>query len=97
MRWKPHVRFGERAGETDQLRGWHRAPARLHLQAPISDSFSLVQVPDQTSDSKPSRSLASSKSAIEVGRPLAFVGVGATPQTRRRSSRRSMRTAGEDI
>jgi len=30
MRWKPHVRFGERAGETDQLKGWHRAPARLH-------------------------------------------------------------------
>ncbi len=31
MRWKPHVRFGERAGETDQPRGWHRAPVRLHL------------------------------------------------------------------
>jgi hypothetical protein len=30
MRWKSHVRFGERAGETDQPRGWHRAPARLH-------------------------------------------------------------------
>ena len=30
MRWKSHVRFGKRAGETDQLRGWHRAPARLH-------------------------------------------------------------------
>ena len=31
MRWKPHVRFGERAGETDQLRSRHRAPVRLHL------------------------------------------------------------------
>src|SRR5689334_7900515 len=30
MRWKPHVRFGERAGETDQLRSRHRAPVRLH-------------------------------------------------------------------
>jgi len=28
MRWKPHVRFGGRAGETDQPRGWHRAPVR---------------------------------------------------------------------
>jgi Mu transposase, C-terminal domain len=26
----PHVRFGERAGETDQPKGWHRAPVRLH-------------------------------------------------------------------
>ena len=31
MRWKSHVRFGERAGETDQPKGWHRAPARLHF------------------------------------------------------------------
>jgi transposase len=31
MRWKPHVRFGERAGETDRLRDRHRAPVRLHL------------------------------------------------------------------
>lgn len=23
-----HVRFGGRAGETDQPKGWHRAPAR---------------------------------------------------------------------
>jgi hypothetical protein len=30
MRWKPHVRFGERAGETDQPKRWHRAPVRLH-------------------------------------------------------------------
>ncbi|MFG1955574.1 transposase, partial [Micromonospora sp. NPDC048830] len=26
-----HVRFGERAGETDQPKRWHRAPVRLHL------------------------------------------------------------------
>ena len=31
MRWKPHVRFGERAGETDRSKDRHRAPARLHL------------------------------------------------------------------
>jgi transposase len=31
MRWKPHVRFGERAGETDRPKDRHRAPARLHL------------------------------------------------------------------
>jgi hypothetical protein len=30
MRWKPHVRFGERDGETDQPKCWHRAPVRLH-------------------------------------------------------------------
>jgi transposase len=30
MRWKPHVRFGERTGETDQPKRWHRAPVRLH-------------------------------------------------------------------
>lgn len=31
MRWKPHVRFGGRAGETDLSRGRHRAPVRSHL------------------------------------------------------------------
>ena len=31
MRWKPHVRFGGRAGETDLPRGTHRAPVRSHL------------------------------------------------------------------
>jgi transposase len=30
MRWKSHVRFGGRAGETDQPRSWHRAPVRSH-------------------------------------------------------------------
>jgi IS30 family transposase len=30
MRWKSHVRFGERAGETYQPRCWQRAPVRLH-------------------------------------------------------------------
>ncbi len=31
MRWKSHVRFGGRAGETDQRRRWHRAPVRSHV------------------------------------------------------------------
>ena len=30
MRWKPHVRFGERTGETDRPKDRHRAPVRLH-------------------------------------------------------------------
>jgi hypothetical protein len=33
MRWKLHVRFGERAGETDQPKRWHRAPVRLNQRA----------------------------------------------------------------
>jgi transposase len=37
MRWKPHVRFGERAGETDRLRDRHRAPVRLHLAGDALD------------------------------------------------------------
>jgi transposase len=31
MRWKPHVRFGGRAGETHQPKRWQGAPARSHL------------------------------------------------------------------
>ena len=31
MRWKPHVRFGGRAGETDPPRGGYRAPVRSHV------------------------------------------------------------------
>ena len=31
MRWKPHVRFGGRARETYQPRGWHRALVRPHV------------------------------------------------------------------
>ena len=30
MRWKPHVRFGGRAGETDPPKRRHRAPVRSH-------------------------------------------------------------------
>jgi len=30
MRWKSQVRFGGRAGETDQPKRWHRAPVRSH-------------------------------------------------------------------
>ncbi|HEX4216893.1 MAG TPA: hypothetical protein VHZ02_00870 [Acidimicrobiales bacterium] len=33
MRWKPHVRFGGRTGETDLLKGRHRAPVRSHCGA----------------------------------------------------------------
>jgi len=35
MRWKPHVRFGKRVGETDQPQGWRCAPARLHQVADL--------------------------------------------------------------
>ena len=31
MRWKSHVRFGGRAGETDLSKGRHRAPVRSHV------------------------------------------------------------------
>jgi transposase len=31
MRWKPHVRFGGRAGETDRWQQRHGAPARSHV------------------------------------------------------------------
>ena len=31
MRWKPHVRFGGRTGETDLPRCRHRAPVRSHV------------------------------------------------------------------
>ncbi|HVM14717.1 MAG TPA: hypothetical protein VM287_10370, partial [Egibacteraceae bacterium] len=33
MRWKPHVRFGGRAREPGQPRGWHRALVRPHYDA----------------------------------------------------------------
>lgn len=31
MRWKSHVRFGRRPGETEQAKPCHRAPSRPHL------------------------------------------------------------------
>ena len=31
MRWKSHVRFGGRPGETDHRKRWHGAPVRSHL------------------------------------------------------------------
>jgi IS30 family transposase len=31
MRWKPHVRCGGRAGETDREQSRHRAPVRPHI------------------------------------------------------------------
>jgi hypothetical protein len=33
MRGNAHVRFGRRAGETDQPKSWHRAPTRPHTLA----------------------------------------------------------------
>jgi hypothetical protein len=32
MRWKSHVRFGERAGETHQPKGRKGAPVRLNTR-----------------------------------------------------------------
>lgn len=37
MRWKSHVRFGGRAGETDLSRDRHRAPVRSHLANRVVD------------------------------------------------------------
>jgi hypothetical protein len=38
MRWKSHVRFGERPGETDQEQSRHRAPGRLYCRRPAAQS-----------------------------------------------------------
>ena len=54
MRWKPHVRFGGRAGETDPPRGGHRAPVRSHLATKALDKVrrevwnDLRRLPDQS-------------------------------------------------
>jgi hypothetical protein len=37
MRGNTHVRFGGRAGETDQPEGWYRAPARPYSQIQALD------------------------------------------------------------
>jgi transposase InsO family protein len=37
MRWKPHVRFGRRAAETDRSRDRHRAAARPHTEHPTAE------------------------------------------------------------
>ena len=44
MRWKPHVRFGERTGETDRPKDRHRAPVRLHnaLRDSLSDAVQVL-------------------------------------------------------
>src|SRR2546422_873716 len=39
MRGNAHVRFGGRAGETDRLRGRHRAPARPYLSGEALDTL----------------------------------------------------------
>jgi len=43
MRWKPHVRFGERAGETDRQKRRHRAPARLHVRHVVLQDLAEVK------------------------------------------------------
>lgn len=48
MRWKPHVRFGERAGETDRSKDRHRAPVRLHLALAAVDDVRRRVQQDQT-------------------------------------------------
>ena len=40
MRWKPHVRFGGRAGETDRRRRRHGAPVRSHW---VTDALDEVR------------------------------------------------------
>jgi len=57
MRWKPHVRFGERTGETDQPKDRHRAPVRLHTTLRTSaavgrvlDAFHVVRLGIDTVD-----------------------------------------------
>lgn len=37
MRWKSHVRFGRRPGETEQGKPCHRAPSRPHLATQAVD------------------------------------------------------------
>lgn len=37
MRWKSHVRFGRRPGETEQAKPCHRAPSRPHLAGDALD------------------------------------------------------------
>ena len=37
MRWKPHVRFGRRAAETDPAEAGHRAAARPHTEHPTGE------------------------------------------------------------
>ena len=37
MRWKPHVRFGRRAAETDPAKAGHRAAARPHTEHPTRE------------------------------------------------------------
>ena len=63
MRWKSHVRFGGRAGETDRAKTRHRAPARPDTYVPtwsgmaftafVSDVFSRRIVGWRTAGSMP--------------------------------------------
>jgi hypothetical protein len=40
MRWKPQVRFGGRAGETDLSKDRYRTPVRSHL---VGDALDVVR------------------------------------------------------
>jgi putative transposase len=42
MQWKPHVRFGGRAGETHQLKGWQSAPVRPYTYVRTVSGFAYT-------------------------------------------------------
>jgi len=48
MRWEPHVRFGGRAGETHQFKGWQGAPARPNIIGAANRS-AIVTLVERTS------------------------------------------------
>lgn len=50
MRWKSHVRFGGRVGETHRSKGWQGALARLYTYLPMARGFCyLVAIMDWAS------------------------------------------------
>ena len=48
MRWKPHVRFGGRAGETHPPEDGQGAPARSHLANAALDDLNRYQAESAT-------------------------------------------------
>ena len=44
MRWKPHVRFGRRAAETDPAKAGHRAAARPHTYVPTTAGWLYLAI-----------------------------------------------------
>ena len=56
MRWKPHVRFGGRAEETDQPKGRHRASVRsnhTHARLLLRDRVPIKVVSERLGHSNP--------------------------------------------